>query len=386
MKARSLILMKWPTNVGYAIGALEKLFYETALELGEGDASAVHFGYTDTAPGRPATLPENFGSYHTFDINHPTPDMLAKLRELVTRERIDFAMPFDIQPAHPMFKVMRAAGVRTIVPYWGAPISGVSPPWKRLLKRALLAADSSRADGLIFESQAMADLAILGRGVPADRVDVVYLGVDTEKFQPDRDSDYVHSALGIPKDRKVFVFTGHCTQRKGIRTLIDAAIEVLHKRGRTDVCFLLCGNSGDESKPYEALYEHLPIAPWIRFLGYRRDVVQIFQSAYCGVIPSSGWDSFTLSSVEMSACGLPIIASRLQGLAEAVLHEKTGLNFEPGNSQALADCIERMADNPALARAFGAAGRQRAVCELTLAKQKAGLLRAIRRRLPAAPG
>jgi len=111
--------------------------------------------------------------------------------------------------------------------------------------------------------------------------------------------------------------------------------------------------------------------------------VQIFQGAYCGIIPSSGWDSFTLSSVEMAACGLPIIASRLQGLAEAVLHEKTGLNFEPGNVSALADCIERMADRPAEARAFGDAGRLRASNELTLARQKAGLLRAIRRRLPA---
>ena len=373
--------MKWPTNVGYAIGALEKLFYETALELADGETSAVHFGYTDVAPGRPATLPADFTNYHAIDINHPTPGMLSKLRELAARERIDFAMPFDIQPAHAMFPVLRAAGVRTIVNYWGAPISGPSPPWKRLVKRALLATDSSRADGLIFESRAMADLAILGRGVPADRVDVVYLGVDTEKFSPAPDSDHVHAAFGIPKDRKVFVFTGHCTQRKGIRTLIDAAIEVLQRRGRTDVCFLLCGNSGDESKPYEALYEKLPIAPWIRFLGYRRDVLQIFQSAYCGIIPSSGWDSFTLSSVEMAACGLPIIASRLQGLAEAVLHEKTGLLFEPGNAPALADCIERLADNTGLARAYGAAGRQRAVSELTLARQKAGLLRAIRRHL-----
>jgi glycosyltransferase involved in cell wall biosynthesis len=382
VKTRSLILMKWPTNVGYAIGALEKLFHETALELAGGDTSAVHFGYTDIAPGRPATLPADFSNYHAIDINHPTPGMLSKLRDLVARERIDFAMPFDIQPAHAMFPVMRAAGVRTIVPYWGAPISGLSPPWKRLVKRALLNFDSSRADGLIFESQAMADLAILGRGIPKDRVDVVYLGVDTEKFRPDRASHYVHSTLDIPADRKVFVFTGHCTQRKGIRTLIDAAIEVLHKRGRTDVCFLLCGNTGDESKPYEALYQSLPIAPWIRFLGYRSDVVQIFQSAYCGIIPSSGWDSFTLSSVEMAACGLPIIASRLQGLAEAVLHERTGLNFEPGNPSALADCIERMADDPARARAYGDAGRQRAISELTLAHQKAGLLRAIRRRLP----
>jgi len=42
-----------------------------------------------------------------------------------------------------------------------------------------------------------------------------------------------------------------------------------------------------------------------------------------------------------------------------------------------------MADNPVAARAFGDAGRQRAENELTLARQKAGLLRAIRRHLPA---
>ncbi|HEY6124448.1 MAG TPA: glycosyltransferase family 4 protein [Steroidobacteraceae bacterium] len=383
MKTRSLILMKWPTNVGYAIGALEKLFYEVALELADGDTSAVHFTYTGVDAGAPSTLPGGFSQFYPLDINNLTPSALANLGEICRRERIDFAMPFDIQPVHPMFPAMRSAGVRTIVPYWGAPISGMSPPWKRLIKRALLRLNSSRADGLIFESQAMADFAVLGRGVPADDVDVVKLGVDIDRFKPDRGSRYVHESLGIPADRKVFVFTGHCTVRKGISTLIDAAIEVLHKRGRQDICFLLCGNAGDESKPYEARYADLPIAPWIRFLGYRRDVLQIFQSAYCGIIPSSGWDSFTLSSVEMAACGLPIIASRLQGLAEAVLHERTGLLFEPGNVTALADCIERMADNPERTRAFGDAGRQRAVSELTLGHQKEGMLRAIRRRLPA---
>lgn len=383
MKTRSLILMKWPTNVGYAIGALEKLFHEVALDLADGDTSAVHFTYTGVGAGAPSTLPAGFSQYYPLDINNPTPAMLETLGGICRRERIDFAMPFDIQPVHPMFKVMRAAGVRTIVPYWGAPISGMSPPWKRLIKRALLRLDRTRADGLIFESQAMADFALLGRGVPASEVDVVKLGVDITRFKPDRGSDYVYSALDIPRDRKVFVFTGHCTVRKGIGTLIDAAIEVLHKRGRRDICFLLCGNTAEESGPYEARYAGLAVAPWIRFLGYRRDVQQIFQSAYCGIIPSSGWDSFTLSSVEMAATGLPIIASRLQGLAEAVLHEQTGLLFEPGNVQALADCIERMADDPVRTRAFGDAGRQRAERELTLAHQKEGMLRAIRRRLPA---
>jgi glycosyltransferase involved in cell wall biosynthesis len=381
MKTRSLILMKWPTNIGYAIGALERQFYEAALELAEGDASCIHFTYTDIAPGAPNTLPAGFSNYSQLDINDPSPANLARLRELLARFKADFAMPFDLQPVHAMYPVMRAAGVRTIVPYWGAPISGNSPAWKLAIKRLQLALTPSRADGLIFESQAMADFAIHGRGVPAADTDVVFLGVDTNRFRPDPGSDYVHSALGVPKDRKVFVFTGHCTQRKGIQVLISAAIEVLHTRGRQDICFLLCGNTADESKPYEAQYEKLPIAPWIRFMGYRRDVQQIFQSAYCGVIPSSGWDSFTLSSVEMAASGLPIIASRLQGLAESVLHEKTGLNFETGNAQALADAIERMADDPAQAKAWGEAGRARAERELTLEAQKQGLIAAIRKRL-----
>lgn len=381
MKTRSLILMKWPTNIGYAIGALEKLFFDVALELADGDASCVHFTYTDVS-GRPKTLPAQFEQYRTLDINHPSPAMLDALADLVRRERIDFAMPFDIQPIHPMFPVMRKAGVRTIVSYWGAPISALSPRWKLLLKRWQLCLSRARADGLIFESQAMADLALRGRGAPASMVDVVRLGVDTQRFIPDRHSDYVYAKLGVPRDRKVFVFTGHCTPRKGIRTLIDAAIEVLHKRGRRDVCFLLCGNSGNESEPYEALYADLGIADSVRFLGYRTDVLQIFQSAYCGIIPSSGWDSFTLSSVEMAATGLPIIASRLQGLAEAVLHERTGLLFEPGNPVALADCVERLADDPATARAYGDAGRARCERELTLEAQKRGMLTAVRRHLP----
>src|ERR1041384_8272007 len=116
MKTRSLILMKWPTNVGYAIGALERQFYEAALELADGDASCIHFTYTDIAPGAPNTLPAGFSNYSKLDFKDSSPANLERLRELLTRFKADFAMPFDVQPVHPMFPVMRSAGVRTIIP------------------------------------------------------------------------------------------------------------------------------------------------------------------------------------------------------------------------------------------------------------------------------
>ncbi|MBL8268386.1 glycosyltransferase family 4 protein, partial [Steroidobacter sp.] len=249
---------------------------------------------------------------------------------------------------------------------------------KLLIKRLQIALSNSRCDGLIFESQSMAELATRGRGAPASMVDVVQLGVDIDKFKPAA-SDYVYANVGVPRERRVVLFTGHCSPRKGIGTLVDAAIELLQARGRKDLAFLICGNRGDESREYEAKYQQLDIAPYIRFLGYRNDVLPIMQSAFCGVLPSTGWDSFTMSSVEMAATGLPIVASRLQGLEEAVVHEKTGLLFEPGNAKALADSIERLADDPALARRYGDNGRARCETELSTAVQQRRFVAALRR-------
>jgi glycosyltransferase involved in cell wall biosynthesis len=360
--------MKWPSNIGYAIAPLERLFFDAALQLAGNDVGRVHFAYPDLAQGPPASLPPDFSQVHRMDISDVSSGAMSHLASFVKARKIDLVITFDIQPVHPVFPVLRRNGVSTIVSYWGAPMSSLMPFWKLALKRMALRLSRSKLDGLIFESQAMADLGIYGRGVPRRMIDIVPLGVDIERFKP-CESTYVHEVFGIPRNRKVVVFSGHCTPRKGIGTLVAGAVELLAKRRRDDVCFLVCGNRGDESKEYEAVYAGLGIDDRVVFAGYRNDLLPIMQSAYCGLIPSSGWDSFPRSAVEMSATGLPIVASRLQGLAEAVLHEQTGLLFEPGNPLEMADALERMLDNPELAQAYGRRGRERCERELNLGAQ-----------------
>ena len=382
--ASTAVFMKWPTDFGYAITPLERLFFETGVTLARGDQSRVHFAFTDTSPGPPVSLPTGFPNLSAVDINDASPATLDRIGRLIRDHAIDFVLTFDMQPVHPMYRVMRQAGAKAMVSYWGAPISGPSPAWKRAIKRALLQLSGSRLDGLIFESQAMADLARVGRGVPESMIDVIPLGVDVDRWKPAASpTTYVYDTLGIPADRKVFVFSGHCTPRKGIGTLVEAAIMLLHQRKRRDIFLLVCGNKADESRPYEATYEGLGIGDGIRFVGYRTDLLEIFQSAFCGIIPSSGWDSFPRSSIEMASSGLPLIASRLQGLREAVRDGETGLLFEPGDATALADCVERLADDPARAQAFGRAGRIRVERELSLDVQRRRFLDAVRRHLPA---
>jgi glycosyltransferase involved in cell wall biosynthesis len=380
MAISSLFVLHSSSNTGYAIAPLENLFFEAGLELAEGDAQRVHFAYRSLGRGRPSNLPESFTNFIEFDFHAARRSDIRRLADYARQHQIQLALAFDIQPVHPLFRALRRAGVRTILSYWGAPISSRAPFWKLALKRLQIAFSRSKVDGLIFESQAMADLAIYGRGVPPAMIDIVPLGVDTEVYTPGR-SDYVYEALGLPRDRKVVVYAGHMEQRKGVRILIEAAIELLARRGRGDVCFLIFGNKGDESRKFEQMYEGMGIEELIRFGGYRPDLHKIYPGCFCGVIPSTGWDSHTYSAVEMAACGLPVVASRLQGLCEAVSDGETGVFFPPGDSQALADCLENLLDHPELAEKYGNQGRRRCETELNLEAQRQRFMQALRTRL-----
>jgi len=380
MPLPSLFIFHCGANTGYAIAPLERLFYEAGLELAEGNPALVHFAYPDYDLGRPANLPPQLTNYITFDCRTRDPREIRELARYAREKSVRLVMFFDIQPVGPVFRPLHEAGVKAILGYYGATISSRMPAWKLALKKLEVALSRSKLDGLIFESQAMADFAIYGRGVPRRMIDVIPLGVDISLFIPEPTS-YVYEALGFPKERRVVVYSGHMEPRKGVRVLVEAAMELLLQRKRTDVCFFLCGNIGDQSREFEQMYAGTGIEPLIRFGGYRSDLPAIFPSCYCGVIPSTGWDSFPRTSIEMAASGLPVVASRLHGLPEAVLDGETGMLYEPGNAKELADCIERLLDHPALASELGRRGRTRCETELNLETQHKRLVSVMRKRL-----
>jgi glycosyltransferase involved in cell wall biosynthesis len=89
-----------------------------------------------------------------------------------------------------------------------------------------------------------------------------------------------------------------------------------------------------------------------------RDVaIREIQNASAVVVPSIWYESFGLTLVEAFACGVPVIASRLGSMAEIVRDGETGLLFEPGNSDDLAEKVRWAHEHPEAMRAMGKAAR-----------------------------
>ena len=101
-------------------------------------------------------------------------------------------------------------------------------------------------------------------------------------------------------------------------------------------------------------------AQFVTFAGYRADIAELMRSASVGAIASTGWDSFTMSSVEMMSSGLPLIVSDLQGLSETISNKVNGYLFPPSDHLSLARKIAELVSNDELRTSMSIASRNRA--------------------------
>ena len=123
----------------------------------------------------------------------------------------------------------------------------------------------------------------------------------------------------------------------------------------TDFQLLIIGTGKDESKLRQmAQAEEINVS----FLGERTDIKEILQVMDIFVLASL-YEGFPVVVLEAMAAGLPVVASRVGGLKEAVLDRKTGFLVEPGNPLILADRIRELLLKDVTRKKFGEAGFMR---------------------------
>jgi glycosyltransferase involved in cell wall biosynthesis len=210
-------------------------------------------------------------------------------------------------------------------------------------------------DKYIAVSHAAARHLIETKRVPKDKIRVIHNGRDLDRFGSTNSQrrTATRNSLGL-RDEPTIMTLARLDEQKGHRHLIDALAKVAAHR--PDVVTILVGEGPLES-PLRAQCAALGLTDRIRFLGYRRDVPELFEAADMVVLPSL-YEGLPLVAIEALAAGRPMVATEVDGTPEVVIHEKTGLLVPPANPTALAAAIERLLDSPELASRLAADGRK----------------------------
>ena len=338
-------------NTGYAIETLEKTFEESALLAGY-KIEEILWSYSKVFDQAP----------RVYELGYKTLQDAKKIRQINQENGINTILAFDLPFPTAMCREARNQGINNIVSYWGASMSSSNRGLTLLAKRIeWYFRRRSAPTEFIFESQAMRLSATHGRGVPHRKTSLIPLGVDTDIYFPAKDFQYAHGKFGIPIGRKIIFYSGHMEERKGVRVLIEAMKELSNLDKIEPFHLLICGNKEGESQPFEKQLSASKAKHHVTFAGYRKDIPKLMRSAFVGAIASTGWDSFTMSSIEMLASGLPLIVSDLQGLKETIDPGKCGEYIKPGDSTGLAKEILRYSQNPDRYSEHSEFARQRAI-------------------------
>jgi glycosyltransferase involved in cell wall biosynthesis len=118
---------------------------------------------------------------------------------------------------------------------------------------------------------------------------------------------------------------------------------------------------GDARAEFEQLARQLGVAEMVTFLGWRRDIPAVLAALDVVALPTvMDFEGVPVSVIEALAVGRPVVASAVGGVADAVIHGRTGWLVPPRDPVALAAALTEALNDRQRARAVGMAGRERA--------------------------
>lgn len=219
----------------------------------------------------------------------------------------------------------------------------------------------ARADKIVAATLAeMAQLQWLYKA-EMRKITVIPPGVDTGHFYP-IPADEAKQYIGIPKDDRVVLFVGRIEPLKGVDTLIRAmsCLRGCEKNKPADLVII----GGDPEAAPEAmsaemtrlqqLCKDLSLDHMVVFLGKRgQDTLPYYYSAAEVLVMPSHYESFGMVALEAMACGTPVIASQVGGLAFLVQDGITGFQVPDGDVEALCSKLNLLLGDSSLRLQMG---------------------------------
>lgn len=217
-------------------------------------------------------------------------------------------------------------------------------------------------DVIVVDSGCVRQRGLKYKVAAPDRIRVIQMGIDTERFDPAKyraERNSIRAEFGLRPDATVIGAVGRFVNDKGWDTFLHA-VSVLTKRlPDVDVQCLLVGG-GPLHKELQDLSRVLNLNGRVVFAEYQRDIPKVMAALDIYMLPTRR-EGFGVTFIEAMSMEVPVIASRIQPLDEIVMDGRTGVLANVGDPNAFAEAAGPMLADPELRRRIGEAGRRHVI-------------------------
>lgn len=231
------------------------------------------------------------------------------------------------------------------------------PRRKRILANRLLLRKGDRVVGV---GEVVRQALIRNEGIPAQRVSVIYNGIDLTGFRGNgADREVVRREWGFGAEELVLLQVARLDYLKDHATALRTLSQLLPQCPQARLVLV---GEGPERPVIEKLLGELGLHHAVRLLGQRSDVPRLLAGADVFLLTSIS-EGIPLTVIEALAAGVPVVASRVGGLPEMVTEGETGLLAPAGDSAALAAQLLRLIRDRQLRQRLVQQGREAALAK-----------------------
>ena len=233
-------------------------------------------------------------------------------------------------------------------------------PWRIRLYALLERVASRLCDVIAVDSECVRARGLACKVAAPDRIRVIPMGIDTERFDPAKyllERGSIRAELGLAPESTVIGAVARFVPDKGLDTLLRA-VSILAKKFPQLQCLLI--GDGPLREELRKLSARLDLDRRIVFAGYRTDIPRVLAILDLYMLPTRR-EGFGVAFTEAMSMEVPVITSRIAPLDGIIVDGRTGVLAEVGDPEAFARAAAPLLEHPELRQRMGQAGRRHVV-------------------------
>jgi len=226
---------------------------------------------------------------------------------------------------------------------------------KRMFRNQVRGLLSHFTEKLVVVSNATKNFVCDEWGVKQNKVNLIYNGVDLDKFKTEENNQKIKTEFGIKVGDVTIGSVGRLAKIKNYEMLIDSFSVLIRKFKNLQLIFV---GDGDQKNKLKKRVKKNQLDRYVKFLGQRKDVHKILNLIDIFVLPSFS-EGLSIAVLEAMASSIPVILTNVGGNSEIIQKNRCGIIIESDEKRQLIDALNDLIINKSKRNKIGREGKKR---------------------------